>query len=623
MAENSAESVVFIAGGAAAGAGVSATIGGMGLAGGFGAVGIGMAPVTVAGVVAGAAAYGAFKAIADGDSAAFGAIGIGAAAGAGVSATVGGMGLAGSFGAVGIGMGTMAAAGGVVGLGVYGLYKAFKQEPGQRMAGAIEAFGRMESKVLEREAYTQALLGLELEALEQMLLGDAIEQKFAALEVEEELAALNTKVKTKTFAQSNSAPSSFSHSTTKPPVKPENFATNSASQESQFNAPEIEAEVLAIEAQPSQSWKCLKVLKGYEASINTIAISSDGQTLASGSQDRTVSLWNLKTGKQIFTFFGQAGEVFAVAISPDSKMLIAGGFDNKISSWQLDTKALSSPFRYLNSPYSHSGFVSSVAFSRDQKILASASGDRTIRLWGGYTRDIKRTLNGHSDTVWSVAISPDGQTLASGSADKTIRLWSLCSSEQPQILSGHSGWVTSVAISPNSKILASGSTDCTIKLWNLHNGELLRTLDGQSTEIFSVAISPEGQTLASGSLKAVKLWNINTGELIQTLSGCSPVAFTPEGQTLVSSGEGGCIKIWSQIFGGDEFTFDPVLSGEWWEVLGVDADAHPDDVKSAYRRLAWQYHPDTNRSSSAIAKMQEINKAYEEFLKKFRKAWFS
>ncbi|AFZ21459.1 hypothetical protein [Allocoleopsis franciscana] len=158
MTEISAESVVFIASGAATGAGVSATVGGMGLAGGFGAFGIGMAPVTVAGAVAGAAAYGAFCAIADGDSAAFGAIGIGALGGAGVSATVGGMGLAGGFGAVGIGMGTMAAAGGVLGLGVYGLYKAFKQEPGQRMAGAIDAFGRMESKVLEMEAYTQALL---------------------------------------------------------------------------------------------------------------------------------------------------------------------------------------------------------------------------------------------------------------------------------------------------------------------------------------------------------------------------------------------------------------------------------------------------------------------------------
>ena len=196
MAENSGESVVFIASGAGLGIGTSATIGGMGLVGGFGAVGIGMAPVTLAGAVAGAAAYGAFKAIGEGDTAAFGAIGLGAFGGASVSATVGGMGLAGGFGAVGIGMGTMAAAGGVVGLGVYGLYKAFKQEPGQRMAGAIDAFERMESKVLDLEAYTQAVLEVELEALERKLLGDPVEQSFAALEMEQELEALKPTFRT-------------------------------------------------------------------------------------------------------------------------------------------------------------------------------------------------------------------------------------------------------------------------------------------------------------------------------------------------------------------------------------------------------------------------------------------
>jgi WD40 repeat protein len=600
MAENSAESVVFIAGGATAGAGVSATVGGMGLAGGFGAIGIGMAPVTAVGAVAGAAAYGAFRAIADGDSAAFGAVGIGALGSAGVSATVGGMGLAGGFGAVGIGMGTMAAAGGVVGLGVYGLYKAFQQEPGQRMAGAIDAFGRMESKLLETEAYTQALLELELEALERNLLGDAVEQKFTALEMEQELQVLKAQIL------------SSGRDVT------EQVSTSS---ENQFTNPAIEAEILSIEVQQPQAWKCIKVLQGHEASVNTIAISPDGQTLASGSQDRTVSLWNLKTGKHTFTFFGQAGEVHTVAISPDGKMLVAGGFDNKITSWQLDTKTLLRPFFYLNSPYSHSGFVSCLAFSRDKKILASASGDKTIRLWGGYTGEIKRTLNGHLDTVWSVAISPDGQTLVSGSADKTIRLWSLCGSEQPRILSGHSNWVTSVAISPDGNTLTSGSTDGTIKLWNLHNGEILHTMDGQSTGIFSVAISPDGQTLASGSMKAVKLWNIHTGELIQTLPGCSPVAFSADGQTLVTGSSCGTIKIWHQRLGSEESTLDSVVSGEWWEVLGVGMDAEPQAVKLAYRRLARLYHPDINRSTSAIAKMQALNKAYEEFLKEFSKVF--
>ncbi|MEQ9623310.1 hypothetical protein [Coleofasciculus chthonoplastes] len=520
------DSVVFIASGATAGAGVSATIGTMGLVGGFGGVAVGMTPVTAAGAVAGAATYGAFKAIENRDALAFGAVGIGAVAGAKVSSTIGGMGLAGSFGAVGIGAGTMAAAGGVVGLGVYGLYQACKAEPGQRMAGAVDAFGRMETKVLEMEAYTQALLELELEALEKMLLGDAVEQKFAALEIEEELKALKVKQqqKAKSTANHQSGNQVFSN----------------------FEKPDNQVKTIAIESQTSPSWKCINILKGHLAKVTAIAISSDGQTLASGSEDKTVSLWNLRTGKLKFTFFGQEREVFAVAICPQGKMLVAGGFDNKITRWQLETKALQRLCLYPNSSYNHSGFISCLTFSPDQTILASASGDQTIRLWDGYTGEFQRSLNGHSNIVWSVAISPDGKTLVSGSADQTIRIWSLSRYQQTQILTGHSKWVTSVAISPEGKSMASGSADGTVKLWNLTTGELRQTLEGKLKGIVTVAISPDGQFLASGDTNTVQLWHLHTGQFLGTLAGCSPVVFSPDGQLLVSGGKAGKIKIWQR-----------------------------------------------------------------------------
>jgi hypothetical protein len=121
------EATAFVAGGTAAGAGVSAAVGGMGLVGGFGGVAIGMAPVAAAGAVVGSAAYGAKKALEEGDATALGAIAAGAAGGAGVSAVVGGMGLAVGGTAVAVGMAPVAVAGAVVGLGAYGLSRLIDQ----------------------------------------------------------------------------------------------------------------------------------------------------------------------------------------------------------------------------------------------------------------------------------------------------------------------------------------------------------------------------------------------------------------------------------------------------------------------------------------------------------------
>ncbi len=318
----------FVTAGAATGAGVSAAVGGMGLVGGFGAVGLGMAPVTAAGAVAGAAAYGAFTAIGEADTFALGAIGIGAAGGASFSSVFGGMGLAFKGTAVGIGMAPMTAVGAVIGLGIYGLHKALKPEPGERLIGAIDAFGRMEEKILWQEAYTEALLELELAALEKKLAGDAVEIKFANWEVEDELEGLKAKIQPKTNINSSNPSLKLSGNG-------ETSAYKTTPSKTQFVNPEIQAELMAVKTQTPEAWKCVHTLKGHSASVNSVAISPDGEMVASGSDDKTVTLWNLKTGKQIFTFIGQAQEVYSVAISPDSKTLVSGSFDQKITSWNL------------------------------------------------------------------------------------------------------------------------------------------------------------------------------------------------------------------------------------------------------------------------------------------------
>ncbi|MBH8565372.1 serine/threonine protein kinase [Nostoc sp. CENA67] len=289
-----------------------------------------------------------------------------------------------------------------------------------------------------------------------------------------------------------------------------------------------------------------KTLKGHASDVNSVAFSPDGKTLASGSDDKTIKLWNPVTGQEIHTLKGHFEWIWTVAFSPDGKILASGSKDKTIKLWNPTT---AEEIRTLKG---HTEGITAVAFSPDSKTLASSSLDKTIKLWDLATGKQIRTLEGHSQPVAAVAFSPDGKTLATGSWDKTIKLWDLATGKQIRTLEGHTKLVLCVAFSPDGKTLASGSKDKTIKLWNLATGETIRTLKQHSDKVNSVAYSKtlNNVILASGSNdNTIKLWNPTTGQEIRTLKQDSgyiySLAISPDAQTLASGGSAdNIIKIW-------------------------------------------------------------------------------
>ncbi|MEM9271716.1 MAG: AAA-like domain-containing protein [Cyanobacteria bacterium P01_F01_bin.143] len=344
----------------------------------------------------------------------------------------------------------------------------------------------------------------------------------------------------------------------------------------------------------------IHTLAGHQARIWEIQFSPDGQTIATASRDRTIKLWRLD-GTEIATLKGHKNAVLGVVFSPDGQMIATASRDRTIKLWSLDGKLLTS----INS---HRGEIYDLAFSPDGSILVTVDNERIANIWQvdpqKFTLKLQQTITTANYDLRSVAFNPKGNLIAIGSIDGNIQFLTL-EGEEKLFIAAHKDAVSDLEFSRDGQTITTVSWDKTIKTWNI-DGLLLQTITDTSQRIWGLALAPDNQTIATASeINGVKLWQRNNPFFTRLQGHKAPiidVTYHPQKNIIASASDDQTIRITDikgKLWG--------IFSGEQHGVLGIGYSPDGQFLVSGHNDGAvrlWQISPE---DPSKIIKVQNLN----------------
>jgi len=317
-------------------------------------------------------------------------------------------------------------------------------------------------------------------------------------------------------------------------------------------------------AKPGQTNPLEVVLPvGPLAPITAVSVSGDYRFLAAGSYGRVV-IWDLKTAKVAKVLTNVLGAINDVKFSPNSSLLaVSGGQPSARGDIRLFT---TTDWKHTATLGGHTDVVGSVAFTPDGQFLASASFDKTVRVWNLSTRESVMTFTGHSDFVHAVAFGPKGDWLVTASKDKTSRLIDIKSGQSRLTFSGGDQEVLAVAVKPDGSAVVTAGLDPALTWWNTQTGERAKRTAGHDVAVQELAFSPTGEfAVSAGADKTVRVWNAKTMDSQRTIAVGSVVysVAVGNGKSVAAGTFDGMVRLFDTTDGRPMATLMALTEDEW------------------------------------------------------------